>query len=138
MSRRPKRTCEELFINKGSYGIDLRESVVDSIRSFFADKSWFIGGPIPESELISDSCVDLILRTPFNEDTFNFIHESCLPKVAPPKDFVDQGVPWAVTFLIRILNEMKSFNIPKDFQPGFTLLYFKLCKGVKVLEPPIV
>lgn len=138
MSRRPKRTCEEPLINKGSYGIDLRESVLQNIKDFFEDKSWFVGGPIPECELLADLSVDLILRTPFDECIFDFIHQNCLPKVPTPKDFVDQGVPWTVTFLIKLLNEMKSFNIPKDFQPGFVLLFFKLCKGVRVPEPPIV
>lgn len=138
MSRRPKRTCEEPFINKGSYGKDLRNAVLENIKDFFESKSWFVGGPIPECELLADINIDLVLRTPFDEFVFNFIHQNCLPKVAVPKDFVDQGVPWTVTFLIKILNEMKSYNIPKDFQPGFVLLFFKLCKGVNVPLPPII
>lgn len=138
MSRRPKRTCEEPLINKGSYGIDLRNAVLDNIKDFFETKSWFVGGPIPECELLADSGVDLVLRTPFNEETFQFIHEKCLPRVPCPRNFIDQGVPWSVTFLIKLLNEMKSYNIPKDFQPGFVLLFFKLCKGVNVPAPPII
>ena len=138
MSRRPKRTCEEPFLDKCCHVVDLKNVAVEGIRNFFKDKSWFAGGSIPECEIESDDSVDLVLRTPFNEETFSFIHNNCLPKVPCPKNFVDQGVPWSVAYLIKLLADLKRCSIPKDFQPGFVLLYFKLCKGVKVIPPPIV
>lgn len=138
MSRRPKRTCEEVEFEKGCHAPDLRKMALEGIKSFFADKSWFVGGPIPECELLSDLSIDTVLKTPFDGDIFNFIHEECLKKVPQPKSFIDEGVPWTVSFLIKMFSDMKKLGLPKDFQPGFTLLYFKFCKGVKIPEPVIL
>ena len=138
MSRRPKRTCEEIQFEKGCHAPDLRKMALEGIKNYFADKSWFIGGPIPECELLTDLSIDTVLKTPFNGDTFDFIHNECLKKVPQPKSFVDQGVPWTVSFLIKMLSDMKKLGLPKDFQPGFALLYFKFCKGVKIPLPAIL
>lgn len=137
MSRRPKRDYEDQFFDKACHAKDLRKFALESLRIFFEDKSWFAGGPIPERDLFSEESVMTLLRTPFNDTTFDFIHENCLSKIPQPKWFKDEGISWSVTFLLELLSMMKSLGLPKDFQPGLTLLYFKFCKGHQV-PPPLL
>lgn len=137
MSRRPKRTYEEPFFEKGRHIKDLRIIIKEGIKIFFENKKWFAGGKIPQCELLSDSSVDVVLKTPFNESSFGFFHDCCLSKISCPKDFVDEGVPWEVCYLISLLREMKIYGLPKDFQPGFLMLFFKFCKGINIPQPPV-
>ena len=106
-------------------------------KIFFENKKWFAGGKIPQCELLSDNSVDVVLKTPFNESSFSFFHDCCLSKISCPKDFVDEGVPWEVCYLISLFREMKIYGLPKDFQPGFLMLFFKFCKGINIPQPPI-
>lgn len=138
MPRRPKRNCEENPYEKGVHSVDLKELASHSLDSFFKTKSWFVGGPIPKKDLFSDDSIKTVLRTPFDDKTFTFLHEECLVKVPQASWYTETSVPWTVAFLIQLINEMKSLGLPKDFQPGLLLLYFKFCKGIKIPPPPIV
>jgi len=138
MSRRPKPDYQEEFFDKGCHAKDLRNFAIISLKMFFEDKSWFVGGPIPERELLSEESIMTVLRTPFDDTTFNFIHNECLSRIPQPKWFKDEGLAWPVVYLIKLLSTMKRLNLPKDFQPGLALLYFKFCKGHRVLPPPLL
>ena len=138
MPRRPKRNCEQNPLEKGSHSVDLKELAIHALKSFFEQKSWFIGGPIPQKELLSEESIKTILRTPFDDATFTFLHEHCLIRVPQPDSYTEKSVPWTVAFLISLLGEMKALGLPKDFQPGLALLYFKFCKGLKVPPPPLL
>ncbi len=138
MSRRPKRYCEGDLYEKGDNAPDLKKLARYAIESFLSKKSWFAGGPIPRRELYTDNNIKTILRTPFDDKTFKFIHEECLTKVDQPRWYTEKTVSWQVTFLIQLLNEMKALGLPKDFQPGLVLLYFKFCVGVNVPPPPML
>lgn len=137
MPRKPKRNCEQNPYEKGTHVQDLKELAQKSIESFFDKKSWFIGGPIPQKILFSEDSIKTVLRTPFDDETFKFIHNKCLTTVKKPFSYTEKTVPWSVTFLIKLINEMKSLGLPKELQPGLLLLYFEFCKGVKVLIPAL-
>lgn len=127
-----KRNSNINSLEKGMHSLDIEKIAIDSISSFFANKKWFVGGKIPSRELYSNSSIETVLRGQFDDITFDFIHNECLIKIPQPKDFKITKIPWTVTFLLNLLNEMKQLGLPKDFQPGLLLLYFKFCKGMKV------
>ena len=132
MSRKPKRDCEEEFFYKGCHSKDVRNFVIQSLKLYFKDKSWFVGGPIPERELLSEGSIMTVLNNTFNDSTFNFIHTECLSHIPQSKWFKNEGLSWSIVYLIRLLSTMKRLNLPKDFQPGLVLLYFKFCKGCNI------
>lgn len=137
MPRRSKRDVENPY-EKGFHSVDFRKLAETYIRSFFKEKSWFCGGPIPQRELISDFSIKTVLRTQFDERCFDFIHYKCLPLVPNIENFKDNTVTWEVHCLLQLINELKSLGVPKEFQPGIILLYFKFCKGQKILLPPLL
>lgn len=139
MPKREKRSCESNPLEKGCHAVDLRQLAIETLQTYFSNKSWFVGGSIPVRELLSDSSVKTILRTQFDDVTFNYIHEQCLSKVPAPAGFeAEPNMPWSVVFLLQLLSEMKMMGFPKDFQPGLILLYFKFCKGQKIPPPPLI
>lgn len=138
MSRRARRNCEDNPLEKGEFSGDLKKLAEDSIRSFFGNKNWFCGGPIPESELHSDWAVKTVLRTHFDDSAFDHIHNECLNRIPADPNYNDPSVPWSVHTLLGLLADLKSRGISKDFQPGLLLLYFKFCKGFKIPPPPLL
>jgi hypothetical protein len=138
MPRRPKRNCRENPMEKGIHAFDLKESVINGLKQFLGGKLGHDGNPIPKEELYSENSCKTVLRTPFDDETFNFIHDECLTLI-PAKDwYKETTVPWTVHYLLGLLNELKSLQIPKEFQPGFLLLYFKFCKGFTIPPPPLL
>jgi len=138
MPRRARRDCEDNPLEKGEFAPNIQKDAEKSIRTFFGDKSWFCGGPIPQSELQADWAVKIVLRTHFDEAVFRFIHEECLAKIPADPSYKDPSVPWTVHTLLSLLDGMRSYGISKDFQPGLLLLYFKFCKGLKIPPPPLL
>lgn len=116
--------------------LDIKKFAIDCILTYFEDKHWYIGGKIPESELLSKDSIKTVLKTQFDEETFSFIHEVCLPKIAQDPTY-KESIPWTIVCLISMLSEMGRLCIPKYCQPGIILLYFKFCKGVKIPNPPL-
>jgi len=138
MPRKAKRDCAENPLEKGQHAPDLRNLAIYSIKTFFEDKSYFCGGTIPERELLSENSIKTVLRTQNDDPTFKFIHEQCLERLPVPKNANESSIPWTVQFLISLLTDMKKKWLPKDFQPGLLLLYFKFCKGHRIPPPPLL
>lgn len=137
MPRKSKRDVENPY-EKGSRSVDFRKLAETYIRSFFEDKSWFCGGPIPQRELLSDFSIKTVLRTQFDRRCFDFIHYECLPLISNTEGFKDNTVTWEVHCLLQLISELKYLGVPKEFQPGLLMLYFKFCKGQKILPPPLL
>jgi hypothetical protein len=136
MARRPKRSCQDDHCKKVTHSLDVKKLAKSSIEDYFKTKNWFAGGPIPKQELLSDQSIKTVLNTPFDDSTFTFIHENCLVKIPQPSSYTEPSLPWTVEFLLELLREMKSLGLPKDFQPGLVLLYFKFCRGMAIPNPP--
>lgn len=133
MPRKVKRDYDNNPFETGPNAERLRELAQWSIEAFFEDKSYFIGGPIPNNELLSDDSILLLLRATSTDKLFNFIHEECLEKLRQPLHWShSKMVPWTIDTLIGLLKDMHRNFIPKDFEPGLLLLYFKFCKGLKI------
>lgn len=117
---------------------DVQKAAADCIRRYFKDRPYFCGGKIPVCEIESDLNVKVVRRNIFDERCFDFVHEHCLPLIPVDPDYDEPTIPWSVHNLLLVLEEMRSFHIPKEFQPGMVLLYFKLCMGVDIPSPPLL
>jgi hypothetical protein len=103
----------------------VRAEVRLHLQNFFADKSYHFGGPIDQRHLTNESHVNLILSTPFCDGV-----DQCYAVMPRPNDpNFDE-----VKALLELLNDVKGRHIPKEFQAGVMLLYYKLCKGMKIPE----
>lgn len=138
MPRRPKRNCEDNPLEKGTHAPDLRQLARSAIKDFLQDKERHSGGNISQTELYSDDSIKTVLRTQFDDATFEYIHENCLSRIPPSKKYRDATVPWPVHVLLGLLTELKYLQIPKELQPGLLLLYFKFCKGFDIPPPPLL
>lgn len=136
MPRQAKRASVEL--EKGDFKIDMRQLAIDSIAAFFVNKTWFCGGPIPESELYSEEHIKIVMRTRFDKRWEEFVHGRCLPLIPNTQGYDDQSVPWEVHSLLRILDEIGSMWIPGCFRSGMVLLYFKICWGIRIPPAPLL
>lgn len=125
---------------KGDFSPDLTKLVHESIRLFFEDKTRFDGTPIPSESLFSEHSFNTVLKSMFDGRTFDYIHCHCLSQLIPPDSYSSDGPgdTWGVRFLLSLLRDLKSKGLPKEFQPGLLLLYFKFCMGMRIPPPPLL
>jgi hypothetical protein len=138
MPRKAKRDCAENPFEKGPHAPDLRELARQCMGLFLGDKITHRDQPIPRKLLYSEDSFRTVLRTPFDDDTFNYIHEKCLSKIPKLPWYRESTVPWNVHYLLGLIEELRSLHVPKEFQPGLILLYFKFCKGFDIPPPPLL
>jgi hypothetical protein len=138
MPRKAKRVCEDNLLEKGLHVLDLRNLAIECIKAFLAQKQSYEGRPLSSEELITDDNIKTVLRTQFDDETFLFIHNKCLSRIPQPDWYKESTVPWNVHYLLGLLQELKYLKLPKDFQPGLLLLYFKYCKGFDIPPPPLL
>jgi len=138
MSRKPRRETLDDSLQKGEYADDLRKFANNLTQLFFKGRRHFNGGAILQSEMISEFSQKTVLQTQFDDRCFDFLHEDCLPLIPVNPEYNESTVPWTVHSLIGLLSELKRLDIPKEFQPGLLLLYFKFCYGVQIPPPPLL
>lgn len=138
MPRKPRRDSLEDLYDKSDHTADIHKLVDDCIHLFFKEKKYFCGGAIPEMELLSEFAKQTVQRTQFDDRCFDFLHERCLPSFPVDPTYEEHTVPWTVHCLLGLLADLKSRDIPKEYQPGLLLLYFKFCKGIEILPPPLL
>ena len=138
MSRKPRRDAMYDSLDKGEFVGDLRKFADNCIHFFFNEKGYHIGGPIPECELTTEFAQKTVLHTQFDDRCFDFLHEVCLPLFPVDPEYDEPPVPWTVHKLLGLIADLKNLEIPKEFQPGLLLLYFKFCHGVEIPPPPLL
>lgn len=110
----------------------LEASAKHFITKFFANKDFHCGGPIPQNRLLSRSSLNIVLSTDFCKGV-----QECyrvMPKTTPPPDFDIRWYSWDVDCFLPIFASVRAVGIPKEFQAGMMLLYYKFCEGCKVEE----
>jgi hypothetical protein len=85
----------------------------ESLRRFFADKSWLVGGPIPLRLLYGADSMSLFL----NDDQHNGLRRA--------GDLLGQDV------LEQLTEEMRKRDIDEKYHGGLALLYLRLCRGME-------
>lgn len=83
------------------------------------------------ASLNSEESVRLLMKANY-ENGFEYAHKHLLPKIKRPAKWREPTMKWEVYCLLKILEDMRFYNVPKVFQPGMTLLFFKYCKGMEI------
>lgn len=139
MSRKPKLVFDQnISHNKQDDFFDLSHYAEDILKIYFNNKKDYFGKKLDIKQFNLKNDILTLIKTPFDDFTFDFVHKKCLPCIPKPIYFLDEGIPWPVVFLIKLLEDMKKLNLPKEFHPGLILLYFKYCKGVDIPNPRLV
>lgn len=114
----------------------------ECIEKFFADKRFHCGGPIPQNLLVTPENVMTVMGTS-SEACSQFEDKYIYPLLKIEKDqmhdqhtYSCRGVPFQVHYTLRLIQNLRDKDIPKRFQFGMILLYYKLCKGFKIPDPP--
>ena len=136
MPRRSKEDTENNPLEHGLYAEDNKKLAEEALMSFFSDKSYYRGGPVPIMELCSEHSVKTLLRTRINDRWDDIVHNKCLSKIKSPDSWKDPIYPYTVNLLVRLFYNAQSKGISKEFIPGLVVLYFKFCKGFEVPNPP--
>ena len=113
------------------YAFELNLQAGNAICSFFKDKTDPQGKPFEVARLQTDENVEIVLRTKFDDPTFDFIHK-CLARIPKPRSYKETNLSWTVHNLLSLINDLKAKRLLKEFQPGLLILYLKLCKGFDI------
>jgi hypothetical protein len=141
----PKRIKLRTESDVKELGLDikeLKELARFNIESFFADKSYHCGGPIPQSILLSDDSVMTVLGT--TVDLWREWEErEIYPLLRIERDQINdrtsyhnRSVSFPVHYTLRLVQNLRDHNVPKRLQFGMMLLYYNFCKGFKIPDPP--
>lgn len=136
MPRKANHDWDDVHFDRGEHAVDLRAAARGYIRDFLGGKPHFRGGAMDPRELYSEQSCRVVLRTPFDDATFLYIHEQCLERIPRKKWYRDVTVSWPVHYLLGLLSELRDRGIPKEMQAGLLLLYFKFCMGFPILPVP--
>jgi hypothetical protein len=142
MPRKTKLRTEADISNLGINLKDLRALAQASIQVFFADKKYHCGGPIPKAMLICEESIRTVLGTTIEaamdyEEKFIYPHLRCeKDQLHKSRGWHDPSVPFNVHYTLLLIQELRDKGIPKCFQFGMILLYYKFCKGLEIPEAP--
>ena len=113
--------------------VDIRELAITCVQSFFENRQYESGGPIPRKEILRSHHIDRILEyTPAHKfvDGLSLIH-NILDQNDPPDNFEKTNlVDWEVKFLNDLMAESSKAGIPKSFAIGITLMNLQYCYGM--------
>lgn len=142
----PRKTKLRTEADIRHLGIDLkylRELAREAIERFFADKRFHCGGPIPQNFLFCEDSLRTVMGTTIDVATEGWAAEHIHPRLTPEVDQIntvenydDPVVPFDVHYTLCLIQQLRNRGIPKIFQPGMMLLYYKFCKGFPIPDPP--
>lgn len=138
MARKLRKVQEERTLDKSEFCPDFEKSAAEYIHVFFHSLKSPDGKRFLKSELLDDVNIRTVMKTQFDDNCFDFIHSECLPLIPNSVGYHNRTVPWTVHCLLGLIYLFGEFGIPKEFQPGMLLLYFKLCFGVRIPPPPLI
>jgi hypothetical protein len=109
-----------------------RQEAKECLLKFFADKDYFAGGPIPDTELLSTKNLDFMTTVEWGSG-----YELALTKLKiggkligdDPK--TDKVVRDGVNKCLEIINECKKLDISSNYAVGIMNLYLQYCEGLK-------
>jgi hypothetical protein len=126
-------------------GVDLEEWkkwAAKSIEGFFKDKKYHCGGRIPPHLLLSEDNIKTVMGTTI-ETLSKWEEHHIYPRLYVEKDQISKRDVWTselvsfgVYYTIQLIHNLCRLGIPKQFQFGMMLLYYKFCKGFEIPPPP--
>lgn len=113
----------------------LRMVALQCLRNHFEDKSMHCGGRIPQTQLLSEKNVSLLVDMDFGLGV-----DACYAVLANRPSHIithifgtpgSKRAPWDIDFMVQKIDELKLEQVPKQFQPGIILIYLRYCLGYK-------
>jgi hypothetical protein len=107
--------------------VSILDQMYRGIKEFFSDKSWYCGGPVPESTLYSLRSFRLVRNLPLEKALdigFKGIKKaklSCPAKYSKNSD---------TELSMKLLRECGRRNIPQEYIGGLFILYLELCEKI--------
>jgi len=95
------------------------QQAVQQIKTYFENRSFHCGGPIPHSQLFSIKNVELVRDGDFDRGILAF-HDILGQKAKSKTD---------IELLVAIMHEMRRSFIRKEFHSGMALLHLRYCLG---------
>jgi len=117
---------------------DVRELVKKYMVQFFSNKMFHCGGKIPNSLLLAEWRISLVLN-------YNIVRGverayACLEHLITQKDLEDAKLSGEVTDDIKLVNEtlhlLARSYIPQQFAGGMMLLYLEFVEGIDIGKRP--
>lgn len=104
------------------------------IKSYFADKSYYCGGEIPQHLLLSKKRVDLVLDCTFDK-AMDIAYEALEEDLtADDEEYIAAGgVSPDIKKLIAVLHDMSHSGVPQELSNGMLVLYLEFVMGANVL-----
>lgn len=119
-------------------GLDCPIKVTKSLKEFFKDLHWAIGGKIPEETLISKKYLNLVI----NIGNAGFVQAIDLAYALIKKHANDYGSfsrsgPYVedleIEMCLYVVRRAGNLHIPQGYIGGIFLIYLELCEGVRLL-----
>jgi len=110
----------------------LRQETWLALGSFFTDKRFYAGGPIPARYLYSQDNFRRVVSTPFHAgiDLCYDLFQEC--EIQKPICFDDEAIDWDIYYMLNLLADARRCRVPIHLQPGVMVVYFKICHGLRV------
>ena len=122
---------------------ELHQIALESMAAVFRDKEYFCGGPIPEKVLFEIDSIMTVLGTKPDDDFDSFVLRKVHPYIRYEKDEIfpydvwkDSSVSRPVAYDLHLIAHLQQRGVPKIYQWGMMLLYYKFCKGVSIPPAP--
>lgn len=96
---------------------------VGAMKRFFKDKTWWCGGEIPKTSLLTERNVKMVLYLNITQSVK--IGYRALAKVDRPKHH-------DIKTCVYVLHECERLGIAQPYVGGLFLLYLKLCEKVEL------
>ena len=130
MGRKSKKELAKEVEEIGQHREDVAQLAKECIQKYFRSKNVVI-----DEDICSTHSIQTLLRTDY-EMGIEYAHNHLLSKLRKPTNWNDPTLSWQVFCLLKLLEDMRQLEIPRAFQPGMTLLFFKFCKGWQIPDPP--
>jgi hypothetical protein len=114
----------------------IRKQVKECLSSFFHDKKYWCGGPIPPEKIFREENIIAVMYTTV-ADALEIAHK-CL-EYQEPQSFIrgkeeeDEDIGIIICYE-RVLKICPKRFVPKCFAGGIILVYLALCQGVDYLD----
>ena len=115
--------------NNGFKTLEIRD-IEGSIKTFFKDKSWYCGGPIPQNLLYTERNFRLIENVDLNQSVELGYKSICRAKSLAKTKYCKKC---EVDICLKVIRDCEKKHIPQDHIGGLFLLYLELCEKVELL-----
>lgn len=109
---------------------EIKRIISEEMKKFFADKRYYIGGPIPDAVFTSAKYVKMLAFTDMTQASLavHAHYEDERRRVKRSFELLE----FHTEVIISVIQECNDLEIPPCFCPGLILMYFEICEGQRI------